>query len=365
VTYFCRMNFELLNSRLGKIPLEIRDSLAAIVWLQFRATQSQENITLIGDVLRLRGLTITDFVSAWLATGDRRMAVHLLWRTPEFTRQRLDEVVNSKPYLPTLIQAMKKTEVKTTPIMKHNHHPKKQAGSARCARRCITGQPAAKAARVACQRRTRRFRSRKHSLAVTKWVETHFEIAVGVGVVNGCPDPADSVQRGILKGERTFRAGGCSLKAWLWIKVVSTIKDDARKSIKRPDSFPIDEVLADTLPAKTEPDSYRSERLLCIRTIFNRLPPQLLKPLLRQFGSRVPQKKLAGSMKLSLGALKMQQSRARRAVAAMLRAAGCHCSEDVLDLGDRALLRPVSLPWPRAARQHRRPTCQPPSGETL
>src|ERR1039458_2930527 len=52
------MNFELLNSRLGKIPLEIRDSLAAIVWLQFRATQSQENITLIGDVLRLRGQTI-------------------------------------------------------------------------------------------------------------------------------------------------------------------------------------------------------------------------------------------------------------------------------------------------------------------
>ena len=222
-----------------------------------------------------------------------------------------------------------------------------------------------RAAQVVCQRRTRRFRSRKHILAVEKWVETYFKIAVGVGMVNGSPNPEDSVQRGVLKGERTFLSGGCSLNAWLWIKVISTIKDDARKSIKRPDSAPIDEVLADNLPAETVLDSYGSERLLCIQAIFNRLPPQLLKPLLRQFGLGVPQKKLARSMNLGLGALKMHQSRARKALAAMLRAAGCHCSEDVVDLGDRALLRPVSLPWPRAARQHRRPTCRPPNGETV
>ena len=51
-------------------------------WQTFRRAHSLDQIAGVLLVLELRGLSLGDFVDAWLVAGDLHAAVHRLWRQP-------------------------------------------------------------------------------------------------------------------------------------------------------------------------------------------------------------------------------------------------------------------------------------------
>lgn len=55
-------------------------------WRRFRATHSLTQVAEILDLLNQRGLTISDFIEAWLKHGHLQLAIHSLWRMPNAGR---------------------------------------------------------------------------------------------------------------------------------------------------------------------------------------------------------------------------------------------------------------------------------------
>jgi hypothetical protein len=85
----------LSSRRLLAILIQLHECIARLpeatlpqqaVWRHFCATHSVRQVAEILALLEQRGLTVADFVEAWLNHSDLPLAIHALWRTPNAGR---------------------------------------------------------------------------------------------------------------------------------------------------------------------------------------------------------------------------------------------------------------------------------------